>query len=175
MGTKGVVLSDSTFVGNTASKTAGAIYFSSNNDKIIARCNFSNNVAVSTATGEGQGGAISLGVSLLSVVNTTFSSNGASSSNPLAKAHGGAIFGAENSVIDLENVRFLSNRANGKGGAIYVQQGSKVQLRGIEMRNNVAVLAGGGMIASKSTIEFQPSNFQTALVANTVESLKIYS
>ena len=59
--------------------------------------------------------------------NTTFSSN--SASGRAATAQGGAIFGTETSVIDLENVRFLSNHANGKGGAIHLELGSKVLLR----------------------------------------------
>ena len=101
---------DSNFTGNEAYLTSGgAIAASSYMSKpylTVVNCEFNDNYAV------GSGGAISFGSSTLTVENSRFNNNIASSEN------GGAI-STGTATSTISNCEFKYNEASGMGGAVY--------------------------------------------------------
>lgn len=105
-----VNISNSTFTGNEADRSGGAIQIPQNKGCTIHNCTFSDN----TVTGNFMGGAIYIDHGETSITKCSFTGNSA--------AYGGAIAVADATGINIsENTEFSNNTAVNCGGAIYIQ------------------------------------------------------
>ena len=141
---------DSNFTGNEAHQTSGgAIAASSYMSKpylTVVNCEFNENNA------SGSGGAISFGSSTLTVENSRFNNNIASSGN------GGAI-STSSSTSTITNCEFEDNVASGNGGAISSGTATST-ISDCEFKYNSASGYGGAIYAeNKGRLTVDNSDF----------------
>lgn len=106
-----VKISNSTFTGNEADNSGGAIQITENKGCTIHKCTFSNNKTIGETR---MGGAVYIDHGETSITECSFTGNSA--------AYGGAIAVADATGINISgNTEFLNNKAANFGGAIYIQ------------------------------------------------------
>ena len=106
-----VKISNSTFTGNEADNSGGAIQITENKGCTIHKCTFSNNKTIGETR---MGGAVYIDHGETSITECSFTGNSA--------AYGGAIAVADATGINISgNTGFSNNTAANWGGAIYVQ------------------------------------------------------
>ena len=151
--TKKIIISNSLFDQNSASKSSGGAITVIEAGKLeIKRSNFTNN------NSSGDGGAINLiKVHLICVTNSKFVNNSACKGNcraPTAHGYGGGIliFGYTypvkvTTVIFDGLILFENNFAQVGGGGLYVKSNVILQFLGkTDFHNNIAHLAGGALV-----------------------------
>ncbi len=137
--------------GNTARVRGGAIVLESTASLEVKASSFFNNKAESTIDGEGTGGAIYFSnltepAIQHSIVNATFSDNGAKS--------GGTFFisSASNSILDSLNNTILNPKSGQEGSAIFVGRKGNLRLRNSivsfkdRVKTNAEFMAGLGSL-----------------------------
>lgn len=156
-----IVVTDSTFINNTASNTGGGLDITGNGG-VLTNVSFTNNTAVG-------GGGMSITLGNPTLTNVTFSNNTADSagavnvyqSNPefinvsfinntATDFYGGAVQLTQSSPI-FRNVTFNNNSANNNGGALFSSTSSDPTLVNVTFTNNSAVTSGGGMYTGGSS------------------------
>jgi predicted outer membrane repeat protein len=156
-----IIITDSTFINNTAANTGGGLDIAGNGGT-LTNVSFTNN----TATG---GGALNITVGNLTLTNVTFSSNTADSAgavnvyqgnpefinvtfdnNTATDFYGGAVQLSQSAPI-FRNVTFSNNSANISGGAIFSSTSSDPTLANVTFANNSAVNQGGGLYTGGSS------------------------
>ena len=169
----GIVISDSTFLGNgNLTENSRSTLICINSDITVINCHFEGNTA------HYNGGAINIEVSNLDIINSTFNRNMAYHSGGAIYALSGNITVRENLMYDFndsetavnifsrnlasdgggfQNSRstslFSGNFARWSGGAIYTNYGA-IKYRNATFVNNSANLTGGAMYGSRTDIEF---------------------
>lgn len=165
----GLQVTDSVFDGNFANLWGGAIYLQDQTVQAsIAGSSFTNNHALTSTVGFG-GGAIWLSGGVLTLANSTFTTN---TSESRAGALG--VFGGQ---VTLTNVTVSGNTAKNSGGGLYVQTDNPFSSPLMLDINNVTITGntadsdnnntgdGGGIFALSGTVNIQNSilagNFDT--------------
>ena len=170
------------FINNTAGY--GGVIYMKGGDLIMDNCSFINNTA------KYYGGALSCENTLISLTNTSFDNNTASSNaggalyfvnsnavieninitNSIALM-GGALTSL-NSNITLSNSNFIKNGANYYGGAMYSMFG-QVDISNCEFINNTALYGGAIFIDSSENSSIKSKfNNNSALIAGAIYSFK---
>lgn len=148
---KGVVIGDSsTFSGNTATDTGGAVYSEGRRD---ARSRFSDTLFENNSAGD-NGGALYVGD--VDISKVTFENNKA------LKKQGGAIFFAPEGIADIQSAAFDENHANDMGGALYVT-GDQFTLKitqSVFTKNYANGATGGAIHAGGKVLRVLRSTFE---------------
>lgn len=135
-------LTDSSFSGNTATKSGGAIYTSG--EAVIENTSFQSNTATSV------GGAV-FNQKNLALTNSSFTENTA--------AQGGALFNYTGATATISNSIFSNNAASTyAGGAINNSNGTLIVQNNTVFENNSALLYGGAL-AADGTVTIEDSSF----------------
>ena len=154
-----VTISNSAFVNNSATSGGGAIYASNRilNDAVemhITHSEFRDNSVVSRVTG---GGAISINDENITISNSVFMNNSATSD-------GGAIYASnlvKNDAVEMHITQssFINNRADTSGGAIALSD--SIQINQCSFVNNTAKRGGGAIltIRDNSSVSVSESAF----------------
>ncbi|MFA5292678.1 MAG: right-handed parallel beta-helix repeat-containing protein [Phycisphaerae bacterium] len=136
----------------------GAIYCETLSNPSISGCIFTGNTAVSTSTGGGVAGSGGVG--------TTSGLNGMAGSS-VSSSFAGAVYCAENSVVDFNDCIFKensvldpnSNATDGAAGAIYSEQDSVITIAKSKFSQNTSFRNGGAVYAAKNTITLTDCSF----------------
>lgn len=155
------VITDSTFINNTATNVGGGLDIGSNG-ATLTNVTFSNNTAVG-------GGALGITLGNPTLTNVNFTNNTADSAgavnvyfgnpefinstfenNTAATHYGGAIQLSQSSAI-FRNTTFDNNTANLHGGGIYSGSSSSLTLANVTFTNNTANNTGGGIYSGGSS------------------------
>ena len=150
---QGIVISNSTFVGNgTLTKKSTSALTCSNSNITVINSHFKGNIG-------SNGGAMRIEVTNLDIINSTFFKN-------MAYFYGGAIYAKTSSITVrrtlMQNFNeiavIFSGNSAADGGAIYLN-GTTAIFSGalILFQDNSAKSFGGGIYAIKSSLTFQSS------------------
>ena len=154
-----VHVTQSTFLGNTASVSGGGVYLK-NSRTMFAFCSVQQNRAV-----EGSGGAIYILSSVSGSPDLML--NGTELTHNYASLSGGGIL-ATSTRIEASHSIFLSNTAfSGSGGALGINAGSIVQCLNCSVALNLAEVIGGGIFLASSALEMAGSVLTKNIVTST--------
>jgi predicted outer membrane repeat protein len=157
-----LTITNTIFTGNSAGYDGGAIWYISQNGKLIINgSTFSNNAATN-----GDGGAIEfcppneVGPRLFSVTDTTFSNNYAGGNTTWAGGGGGIYICCANNTVTISGSTFSGNTAQGYGGGLYnccgasaTHGASTVTITNSTFSGNTAATwSGGGIMADGPVI-----------------------
>ncbi|MCD6531781.1 right-handed parallel beta-helix repeat-containing protein [bacterium] len=148
-------ISDCIIAENEATVGGGGISIHQMSNVTLSNNVFENN----SVFGNGNGGAIAIYYSAVSITNNNFVNNASTA------GYGGAIFAAV-SACDIVNNTISSNSAN-YGGGVYAL-GSDLILRGNEISSNTATQDGGGFLDTASTIVCEENRFSRNTAINGV-------
>ncbi|GIL61099.1 hypothetical protein Vafri_15500, partial [Volvox africanus] len=147
-----VLLSNVTFINNTAQDTGGAMVISQCSVSITGSKFYNNSVLAPTGMG---GGAVYIqGNSNITITSSEFKFNKAASG-----FGGGALYVRDRSTLTCRDCTFDSNLASeGIGGALNLQESSVATLESSTLVNNQAS-SGGAVLLNDSSLSFMSSVF----------------
>ena len=146
-------ISNSRFLGNTATISAGAIHNTGSSAPTIADCTFSGNDSTK------DGGAVSnFGSSTPSFNRCEFVSNRARGVHIL-ESSGGAVSSRDNSAPTFQDCSFTLNSSSGRGGALSFWN-STVSVKNCSFDQNIAYY-GGAIVVLSSAAGIQRVKYST--------------
>ena len=147
-----LTIKDSTFTGNSAKDTGGAVYITKGHLS-ITNSKFKNNY-IESGKSVGYGGALGILKSSSQITGTTFKSNGCISKSLKShskatkyKFNGGAIAYSDGTSHYLTDCTFYGNKASTHGGSIFVARTNSLKINKCNFNKNRAVYEDGGAIS----------------------------
>ena len=139
-----------TFDSNIADGRGGAIFVNGTAALMVDNATFTNN---QSSADSGKGGAISVDYSGTVVVRDSVFDGNVAGNSTSTQGNGGAIAGQNGAIIDISNVVFTNNTANGIGGAIFNNTaGSKTTVASSTFIGNAATGNAGAVAAQMGSV-----------------------